>query len=248
MAFLSVEQVSRRFGGIVALDAVSLDLEQGQIGGLIGPNGAGKTTLFNVVTRLYKAERRPGALRRTRPAARPPAPGRRSLGITRTFQNVVLFDRMRCSRTCWSERTPAGDRFRRATQCAQNALETLAYLGLADDRRAPGGGSAVRDAQARRARARARRRGRACCCSTSRPAGSTTRRSPSSSALIQRIRTDFDLTILLVEHHMKLVMRVCERVHVLDFGRKIAEGTPAEVQSEPGRDRGVPGERSRDAA
>src|SRR6266542_814836 len=93
MALLSVEQISRRFGGIVALDAVSLALEQGQIGGLIGPNGAGKTTLFNVITRLYRAHS--GRVlfdERDLLRVRPHRIAR--LGITRTFQNVVLFDRM----------------------------------------------------------------------------------------------------------------------------------------------------------
>src|SRR6266542_1579013 len=162
MALLSVEQISRRFGGIVALDAVSLALEQGQIGGLIGPNGAGKTTLFNVITRLYRAHSgRVLFSERDLLRVRPHRIAR--LGITRTFQNVVLFDRM-------------------------TVLENVLV-------------------------------------------GAHSRAHPFSAR--RTARSDFELTILLVAHHKQLVMSLCEHVTVRDFGRKIAEGTPGEVQTNP---------------
>jgi len=230
MAFLSVEQVSRRFGGIVALDAVSLELEQGQIGGLIGPNGAGKTTLFNVITRLYKANEgrvlfdgRDLLRVRTHRVAR--------LGITRTFQNVVLFDRMTVLENvlvgAHSSARPFSERRMRRT-----ALETLDYLDLGEyaDRPAAGlpFGTLKRVAIARALASKPR------LLLLDEPAGGLSHEEVGElSSLIQSIRKDFDLTILLVEHHMQLVMSLCENVTVLDFGRKIAAGSPAEVQANP---------------
>jgi branched-chain amino acid transport system ATP-binding protein len=230
MAFLSVEEVSRRFGGIVALDAVTLELEQGQIGGLIGPNGAGKTTLFNVITRLYKANEGQVLfdgrdLLRTRPhrVAR--------LGITRTFQNVVLFDRMTVLENvlvgAHSGARPFSERRMR-----RNALETLDYLDLVEHAGRPAAGlpfgTLKRVAIARALASKPR------LLLLDEPAGGLSHEEVGElSSLIQRIRKDFELTILLVEHHMQLVMSLCENVTVLDFGRKIAAGSPAEVQSNP---------------
>jgi branched-chain amino acid transport system ATP-binding protein len=230
MAFLLVEQVSRRFGGIVALDAVSLDLEQGQIGGLIGPNGAGKTTLFNVITRLYKANEG-RVLFDERDLLRVRAPRVAKLGITRTFQNVVLFNRMTVLENvlvgAHSSSRPFSERRMR-----RNALATLGYLDLEDqsDHLAAGlpFGTLKRVAIARALASKPR------LLLLDEPAGGLSHEEVGElSSLIQRIRKDFELTILLVEHHMQLVMSLCEHVTVLDFGRKIAEGTPAEVQSNP---------------
>jgi branched-chain amino acid transport system ATP-binding protein len=230
MTLLSVEQVSRRFGGIVALDAVSLALDQGQIGGLIGPNGAGKTTLFNVVTRLYRANS--GSvlfdgkdLLRVRPhrIAR--------LGITRTFQNVVLFDRMSVLENvlvgAHSRARPFSERRTR-----KSALETLEYLDLDQHANRPAAGlpfgTLKRVAIARALVSKPR------LLLLDEPAGGLSHEEVGElSSLIQQIREDFELTILLVEHHMQLVMSLCEHVTVLDFGRKIAEGSPAEVQANP---------------
>jgi branched-chain amino acid transport system ATP-binding protein len=230
MAFLSVEQVSRRFGGIVALDAVSVELEQGRIGGLIGPNGAGKTTLFNVITRLYKPNEGRVLfdgrdLLRVRPHRVP------GLGITRTFQNVVLFDRMTVLENvlvgAHSGARPFSERRMR-----RNGLETLDYLDLVDhaDRPAAGlpFGTLKRVAIARALASKPR------LLLLDEPAGGLSHEEVGElSSLIQRIRKDFELTILLVEHHMQLVMSLCENVTVLDFGRKIAAGSPSEVQSNP---------------
>jgi branched-chain amino acid transport system ATP-binding protein len=230
MAFLSVEQVSRRFGGIVALDAVSLELEQGQIGGLIGPNGAGKTTLFNVITRLYKANEG-RVLFDGRDLLRVRAHRVARLGITRTFQNVVLFDRMTVLENvlvgAHSDARPFSERRMR-----RSALETLDYLDLVEyaDRPAAGlpFGTLKRVAIARALASKPR------LLLLDEPAGGLSHEEVGElSSLIQSIRKDFELTILLVEHHMQLVMSLCENVTVLDFGRKIAAGTPAEVQANP---------------
>jgi branched-chain amino acid transport system ATP-binding protein len=230
MALLSVEQISRRFGGIVALDNVSLALEQGQIGGLIGPNGAGKTTLFNVITRLYRAHGGRvlfdgGDLLRVRPhrIAR--------LGITRTFQNVVLFDRMTVLENvlvgAHSRARPFSER-----RTGRSAREILGYLDLEQHSDSPAAGlpfgTLKRVAIARALVSKPR------LLLLDEPAGGLSHEEVGDlSSLIQRIRADFELTILLVEHHMRLVMSLCEYVTVLDFGRKIAEGTPGEVQANP---------------
>jgi branched-chain amino acid transport system ATP-binding protein len=230
MTFLSVEQVSRRFGGIVALDAVSLALEQGQIGGLIGPNGAGKTTLFNVITRLYRAHSgRVVFDGRDLLRVRPHRIAR--LGITRTFQNVVLFDRMTVLENvlvgAHSRARPFSERRTR-----RSALETLGYLDLDQHANSLAAGlpfgTLKRVAIARALVSKPR------LLLLDEPAGGLSHEEVGElSSLIQRIRKDFELTILLVEHHMQLVMSLCEYVTVLDFGRKIAEGSPAEVQANP---------------
>jgi branched-chain amino acid transport system ATP-binding protein len=230
MTLLSIDQVSRRFGGIVALDAVSLALEQGQIGGLIGPNGAGKTTLFNVITRLYRAHS--GRVLfdgRDLLRVRPHRIAR--LGITRTFQNVVLFDRMTVLENvlvgAHSRARPFSER-----RTARSAREILGYLDLEQHASSPAAGlpfgTLKRVAIARALVSKPR------LLLLDEPAGGLSQEEVGElSSLIQRIRGDFELTILLVEHHMQLVMSLCEYVTVLDFGRKIAEGTPADVQANP---------------
>ena len=230
MALLAVEDVTRRFGGIVALADVSLALEQGQIVGLIGPNGAGKTTLFNLVTRLY----RPNSGRiifEGKDLTRTPPHRIVRLGIARTFQNVVLFQNMTVLENllvgAHSQLRPFSERRGR-----KQGLETLEYLRLgAFAERLPGGlpfGTLKRVELARALAARPT------LLLLDEPAGGLNHEEVGELAdVIRRLRRDFDLTILLVEHHMNLVMSVCDRVHVLNFGRKIAEGTPGEVQAHP---------------
>jgi branched-chain amino acid transport system ATP-binding protein len=230
VSLLTVENVTRRFGGIVALDDVSLALEEGTIGGLIGPNGAGKTTLFNVVTRLY----RPDSgnvhfdghdLLRTRPHRVIRA------GIARTFQNIVLFPTMTVAENILvgghTRLHPFGER-----QGRRLAKETLEYLSLAHLTGRPAAGlpfgTLKRIELARALVSRPR------LLLLDEPAGGLNHEEVEELAsLIRRLRKDFELTILIVEHHMALVMSICDRVHVLNFGRKISEGTPREVQQDP---------------
>jgi branched-chain amino acid transport system ATP-binding protein len=230
MALLAVEDVTRRFGGIVALADVSLALEEGEIVGLIGPNGAGKTTLFNLITRLY----RPNSGRILfdgKDLTRTPAYRIVRLGIARTFQNVVLFHNMTVLENllvgAHSQLRPFSERRGR-----KQAVEMLDYLQLTDlGERLPGGlpfGTLKRVELARALVAKPT------LLLLDEPAGGLNHEEVGELAeVIRRLRHDFDLTILLVEHHMHLVMSVCDRVHVLNFGRKIAEGTPAEVQANP---------------
>jgi branched-chain amino acid transport system ATP-binding protein len=230
VALLAVENLTRRFGGIVALDDVSLALDEGTIGGLIGPNGAGKTTLFNVITRIYKADKGRVVfdgrdLLRTRPHRIIRA------GVARTFQNVVLFPTMTVTENVLvgghTKLHPFGERKGRKL-----AGEVLDYLNLSHLAERPAAGlpfgTLKRIELARALISRPR------LLLLDEPAGGLNHEEVEELAfLIRRLKRDYNLTILIVEHHMALVMGISERVHVLNFGRKIAEGTPQEVQRDP---------------
>ena len=230
MALLELEEVTRTFGGVVALDRVSLAVAEGEIAGLIGPNGAGKTTAFNVITRLYA----PDAGRISFSGAdllRVAAHRVVERGIARTFQNLALFQHMTVVENVL---VGAHARIGRDGEKAARAeaARALAYLGLDDlgGRLAAGlpFGTLKRVEVARALVARPR------LLLLDEPAGGLNHEEVEQLAgLIGRMRDDYELTILLVEHHMNLVMRVSDRVHVLNFGRKIAEGTPGEVRSDP---------------
>jgi len=222
VALLSVEHLTKRFGGIVAVDDVSLAVEHGQIAGLIGPNGAGKTTLFNLITRLYRPDSGEIAFA-GRSLLRTPAYRVVRRGIARTFQNVELFPSMTVLENVEVGSHARGER---------PAEEVLAELGLESIAGRPAAGlpfGTMKRVELARALASRPR-----LLLLDEPAGGLAHEEVAELAgLIRRIRTSFDLTILLVEHHMNLVMGVADRVHVLDFGRKIAEGAPAEVQRDP---------------
>ena len=222
-ALLSVVEVSCRFGGVLALDGVGLEVGAGEIAGLIGPNGAGKTTLFNVVTRL----RRPDSgdvlfdgesLLRLRPHA----VARR--GVARTFQNLELFDSMTVL-----ENVLVGAHARTGERSARALLELVGLAGVAGRRAAslPYGG------RKRLELARALASGPRLLLLDEPAGGINHEEVEELGALVVRLRDELGLTILLVEHHMGLVMRICDRVHVLDFGRLIASGAPAQVQADP---------------
>jgi branched-chain amino acid transport system ATP-binding protein len=223
VALLSVEHVTRRFGGVLAVDEVSLEVEAGEIAGLIGPNGAGKTTLFNLITRLYRPDG--GEIRfdgETLLRTPPHRVVRR--GIARTFQNVELFPSLTVlenvavgAHARAGERTPA---------------EVVDDLGLTSVARRSAAGLPF-GTQKRIELARALASGPKLLLLDEPAGGLNHQEVDELGALILRIRSAFEATLLLVEHHMNLVMSVADRVHVLDFGRKIAAGTPAEVQRDP---------------
>jgi branched-chain amino acid transport system ATP-binding protein len=223
VALLEVRDVSLRFGGILALDGVSFDAGEGEIVGLIGPNGAGKTTAFNVITRLYRPDSGDvvfagDSLLRT------PASRVIRRGIARTFQNVELFRRMTVL-----DNVRVGTHARSGDRTPQ---QVLFYVGLDDvaERRASSlSFGTQKRVELARALASAPR-----LLLLDEPAGGLNHEEVEElGALLRRIRDDFELTVLLVEHHMALVMGVADRVHVLDFGRLIASGTPQEVQRDP---------------
>ena len=214
---LALDHARLRFGGIVALDDVSLDVAQGSIVGLIGPNGAGKTTAFNAITRLYKLDSG-DILFDGRSLKRVRASRVIRLGIARTFQNVELFDTMTVR-----ENVRVGGRH------ADDALELVGLGPLADRPAAQlPHGTRKRVELARALASRPR------LLLLDEPAGGLDHEEVERLAtLIRRVRTELELAILLVEHHMNLVMGVSDRVHVLSFGRRIASGTPAEVRADP---------------
>jgi branched-chain amino acid transport system ATP-binding protein len=230
MALLSVRNVTRRFGGIVAIDDVSLDVEARRIVGLIGPNGAGKTTLFNVITRLYRPdsgelEFEGNSLLRT-----PPHRIVRR-GIARTFQNVELFRTMTVLDNVLVGAHTRTQPFRGGAARGR-AEEILEYVGIADVALRPAAGlpfGTLKRVELARALVAEPK-----LLLLDEPAGGLNHEEVSElGAFIRKMREDFDLTVLLVEHHMGLVMGIAEHIHVLDFGRKIAEGTPDAVQRNP---------------
>ncbi len=242
---LAVRNVGISFGGIVALDDVSFDLSDGQILGLIGPNGAGKTTLFNCISPPLHADSGDDPVPRAR------HPGNRA----RTGSpNSELPARSRispCSAPCRYSTTCASAAIRKAAAifsatrcgCRGSARRKARYCRSAGRSStiwncatwrtgaSPTCRSACRNASSWRARSP---RGPSCCCSTSRPAASTIMRSSELGASVSAASaTSAHVTVLLVEHHMNLVMSICDRVVALDFGRKIAEGTPARCRRIP---------------
>jgi len=242
-ALLRVQNVGVRFGGIVALDDVSFDVPAGSIVGLIGPNGAGKTTLFNCLSRLYQCGSGDilfdgGSLLRI-PRHRVAA-----VGIGRTFQNLALFrtmtvlDNIMVGRHCRtgsgffanSLRLPSIGREERSTQDKSQALvrmlglEAVAHSRVAD---LPFG------TQKRVELARALASEPKLLLLDEPASGLNHEEVGALGQLVRDIRDRLKLTVLLVEHHMSLVMSISDRVVALNFGKKIAEGTPAEVQQHP---------------
>jgi branched-chain amino acid transport system ATP-binding protein len=222
VALLSVEHLTKRFGGVVAVDDVSLAVEQGQIAGLIGPNGAGKTTLFNLISRLYKPDSGQIAFDGESLLRTPPYRVVRR-GIARTFQNVELFPSMTVL-----ENVQVGGHAR-GERSAEELLDELGLAAVARSRAAGLPFGTLKRVELARALASGPR-----LLLLDEPAGGLSHEEVGElGALIRWIREAFELTVLLVEHHMTLVMGVADRVHVLDFGRKIAEGAPADVQRDP---------------
>jgi branched-chain amino acid transport system ATP-binding protein len=227
---LQLRNVTRRFGGVVALDDVSLDVRQGEIAGLIGPNGAGKTTAFNVITRLYRPDSGDVVFDGESLLRTPPHKVVRR-GIARTFQNVELFLSMSVlDNVLVGAHTRTGPfSERRARKAAHEALE---YVGLEEIADGPAVGlpfGTLKRIELARALVAEPR-----LLLLDEPAGGLSHEEVDRlGAFIKQTRDRFELTVLLVEHHMTLVMRVSDSVTVLDFGQKIAVGTPAEVQRDP---------------
>ena len=245
MALLSVQDVTVRFGGIIALDGISFEVPEGSVVGLIGPNGAGKTTLFNVVTRVYTPQRGDvtfdgSSIVRTRGDAII------RLGISRTFQNVELFQRMTVlDNVLVGMHTEIGGpgylvgaalglpNARRAEQAARRrAREVLERVGIGHLADRPVAGlpfGTLKSVELARALASGPR-----LLLLDEPAGGLSHDEANQLVeLLRRLHREFSLTLLVVEHHMGVVMPISDRVVCLDFGRKIADGTPKEVQGDP---------------
>jgi branched-chain amino acid transport system ATP-binding protein len=230
MGLLSLQNASLRFGGIVALDDVSLEAEEGTIFGLIGPNGAGKTTAFNAITRLYRLDSGDVVFDGKSLLHTPPSRVVR-LGIARTFQNVELFPTMTVL-----ENVLVGahtvSRFERERRVRERARETLEYVGIEDVAGRPAAGlpfGTLKRVELARALVSNPR-----LLLLDEPAGGLNHEEVEELAgFIRGLRDELGTTVLLVEHHMNLVMRVSDKVHVLNFGRTIASGLPQEVRRDP---------------
>jgi len=238
---LLVENVSVRFGGIVALDRVSFAVQRGHIVGFIGPNGAGKTTMFNCLSRLYAFSDGRIAFE-GRSLLETPPHGIAALGIGRTFQNLALFRTMSVR-----QNVLLGGHSRAASGFVANALRLPSVrreeerLGSAVDRLlALLDLGALADVPVMDLPFGTQKRvelGRALASAPKlllldEPAGGLNHEEVGTlMTLLRTIRERLKLTMLLVEHHMNLVMRISDKVVALDFGRKIADGTPAEVQA-----------------
>ena len=237
---LRVREVSVRFGGIVALDHLSFDVDAGSIVGLIGPNGAGKTTLFNCLSRLYDPSG--GEILFTgRSLLGLPPHAIAALGIGRTFQNLALFrslsvfenvllgrhSRARGGFFTHAVRLPRADREER--EAARRAAELVDLLGIEKVAREPVSALPF-GTQKRVELARALASDPKLLLLDEPASGLNHDEVGALVAVIRDIRDRLGVTVLLVEHHMSLVMSVSDKVVALDFGRKIAEGTPAEVR------------------
>jgi branched-chain amino acid transport system ATP-binding protein len=241
-ALLEARSVSKRFGGIEALADVSFSVSRGQIFGLIGPNGAGKTTLFNLLTGLDSPDRGSFALE-GRELAGLKADRVAARGVGRTFQNIRLFANLSALENVMigrHVRTRAGvvgavlrDRATRAEEegIERRAAELLDYVGIRS-RANEAAGSLPYGDQRRLEIARALATDPVLLALDEPAAGMNASEAGALRGLLERIRGD-GTTVLLIEHDMRLVMNVCDRVLVLDYGRRIAEGAPAEVQRDP---------------
>ena len=243
MALLEVRDLSVRFGGVVALDHLSFAVEAGEVVALIGPNGAGKTTLFNVITRVY------------RPSAGAVTIEGRSVqsirshhvirhGLTRTFQNVALFRSMTVlenvmvgdhvhTKSGWLQASvPLPNAVSAEAASRKRALDMIDFVGLGKYTERP---VAVLPfgIQKRVELARALVSGPRLILLDEPAGGISHEEVDAMSRLLRRVHAELKVTMLLVEHHMAFVMGISDRVVVLDFGKQIAEGTPAEVQRNP---------------
>jgi branched-chain amino acid transport system ATP-binding protein len=241
-ALLEAVAISKRFGGLAALSEVSVTVRRGEIFGLIGPNGAGKTTLFNVLTGLHAPDAGEFTFDGVHLAGAKPHRVA-ECGIARTFQNIRLFANMSAlenvmvGRHVRTRAGVAGAIFRdSATRAEETAIETKAwalldYVGIAARAAEAAHGLPYGD-QRRLEIARALATEPKLLALDEPGAGMNATERLALSRLLERIRAD-GVTLLLIEHDVKLVMGLCDRVAVLDYGKKIAEGAPAVVQRDP---------------
>ena len=241
--YLQVRRVTKRFGGLTAVKDLTMDVQRGALYGLIGPNGAGKTTVFNLLTGVYDPTEGEIVLDGRQIGGRQPFEIAK-LGMARTFQNIRLFSDMSVLENVMAARhlrsrqtlvdavlgTPRHHQEERATR--DRAMELLKIFdldGLAEENAT----SLPYGSQRRLEIARALATEPHVLLLDEPAAGMNPQESVELMDLIRWIRDEFKLTVLLVEHNMKVVMGICETVHVIDHGEAIAVGTPAEIQKNP---------------
>jgi len=243
VAQLSVHSLTKKFGGIVALEDVSFDVHEGEILGLIGPNGAGKTTVFNCISRFYDPDSGSISFNGVDLLRLPPHNVVRA-GIARTFQNVLLFKGMtvlenvmvgqhsKLGGNFLSQLLPLSRAQREERELRRSPMEILDWLGLADLRDLPAA-SLPFGTQKRVEMSRALAANPKLILLDEPASGLSHEELQGVAQVIQSICHDLNVTVLLVEHNMDLVMSISDRVCVLNFGRKLADGTPDEVRSNP---------------
>jgi branched-chain amino acid transport system ATP-binding protein len=227
MSLLEVREISKQFGGLAALSKVAMTVEEGEIRGVIGPNGAGKTTLFNIITGTFTPTDGDvlfdGA---STVGLKPHRITRR--GIARTFQQIRLFANMSAIENVMVSLDWAGESELSIVDRAFKILDFVGIRRFADDR-----STALSYGDQRRLEiARALATGPKLCLLDEPAAGMNPSEKAALMSLIRKIR-DAGTTVLLIEHDMKVVMGICERVAVLDFGQKIADGKPEEIRNDP---------------
>jgi len=243
MSLLHIKNLTHYFGGLCAVDDFNLELESGELLGIIGPNGSGKTTVFNLITGVYRPTR--GSIRfRDREISVTRPSDITMLGIARTFQNIRLFnnlsvlDNVRIAHFGRALYNPLEAIFHigryqpEEERITDHSLDLLDRFGMADH--------AETDAknlpygmQRRLEIVRGLATNPSLLCLDEPAAGMNPSEIQKLMDFIQRIRKEFSLTILLIEHQMRLVMGICERLKVLDFGATIAEGAPDEIRANP---------------
>jgi branched-chain amino acid transport system ATP-binding protein len=240
---LEVRELTRHFGGIRALDGVDFLLRQGELTGIIGPNGSGKTTLFNVITGIYRPDRGAVSLDGKEITGLPPEKIARR-GIARTFQNIRLFrdltvvDNVRIARHPHVRYGPVAallrtDGFYREERRTREQVEEFLSIFSLQDRRKDLAKNLSYGEQRKLEIARALASRPKILLLDEPAAGMNPSEVVTLMEFILRIRERFSLTVLLIEHQMRLVMGICERLIVMDFGHVIARGLPAEIRRDP---------------
>lgn len=243
MSLLEVKNLSIMFGGLCAVDDFNLDLEKGELVAIIGPNGAGKTTIFNMLTGIYKPTNGTIRLDGTDMVGKKPFQFAQH-GITRTFQNIRLFhgasviDNVKMAGTMHNDqnlakcfiRTPGMVRSERKLD--EKAMALLGELGIADKADLMAKNLPYGD-QRRLEIARALMTDPKLLLLDEPVAGMITTELEEMAEMVVDIRKRFDLSIILIEHHMNFVMPIADRIKVLDFGKTIAEGLPQDIQKDP---------------
>jgi len=244
MPLLEARQLTMRFGGLTAVKQVNFAIEKGMIASLIGPNGAGKTTFFNMLTGIYVPTSGRLLLENKDITGSPPD-ALTSLGVARTFQNIRLFSNMTVlenvlvGRHCRLKTNLIGTLFRppavqrEERQAEQKALSLLDFVGLGSSKAYETAKNLSYGDQRRLEIARALASEPKLLLLDEPTAGMNPNETAELTRFIHRIRDELDLSILLIEHDMKVVMGISDRVSVMEYGSKIAEGTPGEVRTDP---------------
>jgi len=243
MALLEVRDLRKSFGGVVASDGLSLDIPEGGLAGLIGPNGAGKTTAFNLITGLYRPDS--GSIRLNgEELAGLPAYVIASRRVSRTFQNIRLFTSLsvldnvvigchRLGRTSVADALFATNHQRNETRVfRERAFDVLRYLGL-ERLAAEKAGNLPYGEQRRLEIARALAADPVLLLLDEPASGMNPQETQELMGLVRRIRDERRVSVLLIEHDMRFVMGICERITVLDYGKILAEGAPEEIRTDP---------------